>query len=75
MAQRLGRELFDGFAALVADIAAAGRLKGEPLAVAQSLWAGVHGIISLKITKPYFDWAPSLEGGMLDALFEGVLVR
>ncbi len=75
VAQRLGKELFDGFAAYVGDIAAAGRLKGDPVAVAQALWAGAHGVISLVITKPYFDWAPSLEQGMLDALFEGVLVR
>ena len=75
VAQRLGKELFDRFAAHVAEIAAAGRLRGDPVATAQALWAGAHGVISLVITKPYFDWAPSLEAGMLDALFEGVLVR
>lgn len=75
VAQRLGKELFDGFAAHVAEIAAAGRLQGDPLPAAQALWAGAHGLISLKITKPYFDWAPTLETAMLDALFEGVLVR
>lgn len=73
--QKLGKELFDGFAAHVADIAAVGRLKGEPIAAAQALWAGVHGVISLEITKPYFDWKPNLETQMIDALFEGVLVR
>lgn len=75
VAQRLGKELFDGFAAHVAEIAAAGRLRGDPVAKAQALWAGAHGVISLVITKPYFDWASSLEADMLDALFEGVLVR
>jgi AcrR family transcriptional regulator len=75
VAMRLGKELFDGFAAHVADIAAAGRLKGDPVAAAQALWAGAHGVISLVITKPYFDWADSLETDMLDALFEGVLSR
>ena len=45
------------------------------MAAAQALWAGAHGVISLVITKPYFDWEPSLEADMLDALFEGVLVR
>jgi AcrR family transcriptional regulator len=75
VAQRLGKELFDGFVAHVAEIAAAGRLNGDPVAVSQVLWAGVHGVISLVITKPYFEWARSLESGMLDALFEGVLVR
>jgi AcrR family transcriptional regulator len=75
VAMRLGKELFDGFAAHVAEIAAAGRLRGDPVAVAQALWAGAHGVISLVITKPYFDWAPTLETDMLDALFEGALVR
>lgn len=75
VAQRLGKELFDGFAAHVAEIAAAGRLRGDPVSVAQALWAGAHGVISLEITKPYFDWAPTLEANMLDALFEGVLAR
>jgi AcrR family transcriptional regulator len=75
VAMRLGKELFDGFAAHVADIAAAGRLKGDPIPAAQALWAGAHGVISLVITKPYFDWAETLEAEMLDALFDGVLVR
>jgi AcrR family transcriptional regulator len=75
VAMRLGKELFDGFAAHVADIAAAGRLKGDPIPAAQALWAGAHGVISLVITKPYFDWAETLETEMLDALFDGVLVR
>ena len=71
----LGKELFDEFAAHVAEIAAAGRLRGDPVAAAQALWAGAHGVISLVITKPYFDWRPTLEADMLHALFEGVLVR
>jgi AcrR family transcriptional regulator len=75
VAVRLGKELFDAFADHVAEIAAAGRLRGDPVAVAQALWAGVHGVISLVITKPYFEWKPSLESEMLDALFEGVLAR
>jgi AcrR family transcriptional regulator len=75
VAQRLGKELFDVFAGHVAEIAAAGRLRGDPVATAQALWAGAHGVISLEITKPYFDWAPKLESTMLDVLFEGVLTR
>jgi AcrR family transcriptional regulator len=71
----LGKELFDAFAADVAEIASEGRLRGDPVAAAQVLWAGMHGVVSLVITKPYFDWAPSLEADMLEALFEGVLVR
>jgi AcrR family transcriptional regulator len=73
VAMNLGKQLFDGFQAQVAEVAAAGRLKGDPNMVAQTLWAGCHGLIALLITKPYFDWAPGLAETMLDALFDGVL--
>ncbi len=74
VAMNLGKQLFDGFEAQVEEVAASGRLKGRPVVVAQTLWAGAHGIIALVITKPYFDWAPGLETTMLDALFDGVLI-
>jgi AcrR family transcriptional regulator len=75
VAQRLGRQTFASFQGTVAELAAAGRLKGEAPVAAQTLWAGVHGVVSLIITKPYFDWAPLevLTGAMLDALFDGLL--
>ncbi len=73
VAMNLGKQLFDGFHAQVAEVAAVGRLKGDSNLVAQTLWAGCHGLIALIITKPYFDWATGLEETMLDALFDGVL--
>lgn len=33
-----------------------GVFEGEPLELALSLWAAVHGIASLLIAKPYFPW-------------------
>lgn len=74
-AQMLGGDLFRGFEAIVGDVAAAGRLRGDPKASAQTLWAGSHGIVSLMITKPYFDWVDrqTLTKTMLDALFVGLL--
>ena len=74
-AQMLGGELFNAFEAIVERAAAAGRLRGDAKASAQTLWAGSHGIVSLMITKPYFDWVDRrvLTATMLDALFTGLL--
>lgn len=75
VAQRLGREVFDRFLAVVAELAGAGRLKASPEVTAQTLWAGAHGIVALVITKPYFEWAEQrqLIDAMLDGLFEGLI--
>jgi AcrR family transcriptional regulator len=73
--QELGGALFRSFEAVVEEVGAAGRLRGEPRATAQALWAGAHGIVSLMITKPYFAWVdrPTLTRTMIDALFVGLL--
>lgn len=75
-AQEVGYSLFSAFQAVVDEAAAAGRLKAEPRAAAQAIWAGGHGVVSLMITKPYFDWVERerLTRTLLDALFEGLLV-
>lgn len=74
-AQMSGGDLFRAFEAIVDQVAAAGRLKGDARTSAQALWAGSHGVVSLMITKPYFDWVDrrALTKTMLDALFEGLL--
>lgn len=74
-AQRLGAELFGSFADVVEQVARAGNLKADAKVAAQVFWAGVHGIVSLIITKPYFPWADrdALVRTMSDALFEGLL--
>lgn len=74
-AQSLGGELFGAFVCVVEEAAAQGRLRGEPRATAQALWAGAHGVVSLIITKPYFDWVEKdlLVDTLLDALFVGLL--
>jgi len=74
-AHQLGAELFRSFEVVVEDVAAAGRLRGDPKVAAQVFWAGAHGIVSLVITKPYFDWAerPALTDQMVAALFSGLL--
>ncbi|ADL01828.1 TetR/AcrR family transcriptional regulator [Brevundimonas subvibrioides] len=74
-AQSLGGELYRAFEAVVQDVAAEGHLRGEPRATAQTLWAGAHGVVSLMITKPYFDWVgrEALTRSMIDALIAGLL--
>jgi len=77
VAQKLGIQVFESFEATVAEVARAGRLKGDPDTAAQTLWAGAHGLVALLITKPYFPWAPreALTASMLDSLFEGAIRR
>ncbi len=74
-AQGPGAELYRAFEAVVASVEAEGRLKGDVRASAQAIWAGAHGIVSLMITKPYFDWVDreTLTRTLLDALFAGLL--
>lgn len=73
----MGRALYAGFERVVQEVAAAGRLKRPPREAAQVLWAGGHGLASLMITKPYFDWAERerLIETMMTALTEGLLSR
>jgi len=75
VAQQLGVELFRSFEAVVEDVERAGRLRGDVRATTQALWAGGHGIVSLMITKPYFDWVDRevLVKTLMDALFMGLL--
>jgi hypothetical protein len=59
----------------VEEAVATGRMKGDPRAIAQVIWASGHGIVSLMITKPYFDWVDrdELVRVQMDALFAGLL--
>ena len=74
-AQGMGIALFQSFVSVVEEAQAEGLLRGETLATAQTLWAGAHGVVSLMITKPYFDWVERdlLVSTTLDALFAGLL--
>ncbi|QBX38230.1 TetR/AcrR family transcriptional regulator [Brevundimonas sp. S30B] len=74
-AAEIGAELYRSFEAVVAEAGAAGRLRGEVRPTAQALWAGTHGVVSLMITKPYFDWVDrdTLTRTLLNGLFNGLL--
>ncbi len=74
----------DAYALLVAQVAAAqaaGALRtaeGDPHRTAQTLWAGLHGVIALHLDKgndPWVPWRPLGEqaGTMIDVLLRGAV--
>lgn len=75
LAQELGFNVFVAFESVVAETVASGRMSGEPRAIAQSIWAAAHGVVSLMITKTYFPWANRqlVVDTTLDAVFTGLL--
>ncbi|WP_420478508.1 TetR/AcrR family transcriptional regulator [Brevundimonas sp. FT23028] len=74
-AQVMGAELFGAFHQVIGELEAAGRLKSDARTTAQAFWAGGHGVISLMIAKPYFDWVDreQLVSTLLEGLFAGLL--
>lgn len=74
-ARELGHELFRSFERTVEEVEAAGLLRGDARTSAQALWAGGHGVVSLMITKPYFDWVDreTLVDTLIDGLLAGLL--
>ncbi|WP_374469571.1 TetR/AcrR family transcriptional regulator [Phenylobacterium sp.] len=52
-----GKRAFDIMRKLVIDLHAAGLSRtDDPERLAQSLWAGVHGLVALLIARPGFPW-------------------
>ena len=74
-AQVMGGELFGTFLHVIQELESAGRLKSDARTTAQAFWAGGHGVISLMIAKPYFDWVDreELVRTLLEGLFAGLL--
>ena len=74
-ASELGTELYRAFEAEVGRVAASRRLEDDPKVIAQVLWASVHGLASLMITKPYFEWADRdrLIASLLSTLNRGLI--
>lgn len=75
-AQKLGADLFASFQAVIDEIGAEGRLiNGDARLSAQLFWSGIHGVVSLVITKPYFEWADpaALGRSMGEALMQGLV--
>jgi AcrR family transcriptional regulator len=74
----LGRRCYSPFRDAVQEIGKAGKLRHPDVdVVAETLWAGAHGLVSLLLTQPHFEWSakpPELKALMLDSLFNGMLV-
>jgi AcrR family transcriptional regulator len=50
---------FDILHALIERAMAAGRIRDDdPTMVALTVWAAMHGIVSLRVAKPAFEWPP-----------------
>lgn len=75
--QAIGTDLFRSFESMVGEMAADHGLATDPRTAAQVLWAAAHGVVSLLITKPYFDWTERdrLVAAALDAAFAGLRQR
>ena len=75
----LGRRCYAPFRQAVDAAAKAGALRSSDAeAAAQVLWAAAHGLISLLLTQPRFDWTATpqdLKMQLLDGLFGGLESR
>ena len=68
---------------IVVEAIAQGRFREEftnPELTAQTVWSGVHGVVSLEIAKcndDWIDWIPVRQrvDAMIDVLIEGLLLR
>lgn len=76
VAQETGAELFRAFVHIVEEAVAQGVMKGDPAALAQVIWASAHGLVSIMIIKPDFQWADreTLVRTQMDAVFTGLTV-
>lgn len=74
VAQQTGAELFRAFVCVVEEAVEQGALKGDARTLAQVIWASAHGLVSIVITKTYFDWAQRdlLVRTHMDVLFTGL---
>jgi len=74
VAQQTGAELFRAFVCVVEEAVEKGVLKGDARTLAQVIWASAHGLVSIVITKTYFDWAERdlLVRTHMDVLFAGL---
>jgi AcrR family transcriptional regulator len=52
-----GKAVFAVFVEMVGELHAKGQMAGDDvMAATQSLWAGLHGLVSLLIARPEFPW-------------------
>lgn len=69
MCEKPGYAAFSIFAAALADLQAAGVLRaGDTATLAQTVWAGMHGLCSLLLARPTFPWVD--QSALIDAHLE-----
>ncbi|MFM8819998.1 MAG: TetR/AcrR family transcriptional regulator [Phenylobacterium sp.] len=71
-----GRDIFEDFQSRVAQLVSAGLTRpGEARLLTQSLWAGLHGLVSLLLARSQFSWdeTETLITRHLELLADGVL--
>jgi AcrR family transcriptional regulator len=71
VARRVGRGLYDRLRSTVEDMAKEGQLNRDPHTATQLIWGGVHGLVSLMLTKPYFDWDDRDE--LIDSMMNAII--
>nr|WP_156378340.1 MULTISPECIES: TetR/AcrR family transcriptional regulator [unclassified Phenylobacterium] len=68
----LGDQCYQVFSGVVREIAADGRLRtGTADSAAQALWTSCHGLVSMMIARPKFEWAPTDE--LIQVTLEGLM--
>lgn len=63
-----GAEILGGIAGLVAACGPSAESPHGPRETALLLWAGLHGIVALRVSKPKIDWPPV--GHVVDSLLD-----
>jgi AcrR family transcriptional regulator len=74
-ANHLGKQCYARFEAAFIDLAGAERLRAAPEVACQAMWASVHGLASLLISKSEFPWADKavLRRALVDGMFDGLV--
>lgn len=68
----LGDQCYQVFSGVVREIAAEGRLRtGSADSAAQALWMSCHGVVSMMIARPNFEWAPTDE--LIEVTLDGLM--
>jgi AcrR family transcriptional regulator len=55
------------------EVAAGGSMHGDVETVFQAMWVVLHGIVSLRISRPGYAWSPELVETALDMVERGLL--
>lgn len=75
-AHELMSQYHRNFLSVVAELGEQGRLRGRSAkAVAQTIWAGCHGMLTLVQASPYLHWEPNetLHAAMIEGLLNGLI--